>query len=285
MSSQNKMLATKETNVPFEFDVYQRSEANIRRLKERLPENLVIDLAREVILRVASKQAVLKDTPYEATPEELEGLCAALISDDKDAASMVVSKLRADGVQAEDIYFKQLAAAARLLGDKWDRDEVSFTQVTIGTSRMFSIMRGMRHLFEPKIVAKDKTAIFASVPGEDHTLGVHMAADMFRKDGWEIALKAGHDHDQLVADIEDAHPGIVGLSISGEHSIDALSRLVVALRISCPGSILLVSGSNVEDVRPVLSLMGLDGIASTFEDAKDQLETFWTANFAKSQQN
>ncbi|MDA8585544.1 cobalamin-dependent protein [Rhodobacteraceae bacterium] len=278
MAGEDKVLLIRETDVPIEIDAYRRSEANIRRLSERLPENLMMDLAREVILRVASKQDALKHVPYEATEEELELLCTALISDDETAAATVITNLRADGVHPEDIYFKQLAAAARLLGEKWESDTLSFSQVTIGTGRMFSIMRSMRHLFEPKIVAQDKTAIFASVPGEDHTLGVHMAADMFRKEGWEIALKVGLDHDELVKEIENAPSSIVGLSISGEHSIEALSRLVVALHICCPHAILLVSGSNVDAVRPILSLMGLDGIAGSVDEARDQLERLWQTN-------
>lgn len=279
MSGEDKVRRA-QVAVPLEFDVYRRSAANIRRLSEKLPEDLVVNLAREVILRVASKEDALDHIPYDATPQELENLCNALVSDDSKAASRIITDLRADGVNAEDIYIKQLAAAARILGEKWLSDELSFSQVTVGTGRMFAIMRGLRHLFEPRIAAVDKTAIFASVPGEDHTLGVHMAADLFRKEGWEIALKVGLDHDQLVAEIEKAPIGIVGLSISGEHSIEALSRLVVALHISCPHAILLVSGSNVEDVRPLLNLMGLDAIAATVDEAKTQMDTLWTTNMA-----
>jgi len=201
MSGENKVSRARAPEAPLELDVYRRNQANLRRLKEKLPEDLVANLAREVILRVAPKEEALDHVPYSATPEELETLCDALVSDDDKAASMLVSDLRADGVKAEDIYLKQLAASARILGEKWESDELSFSQVTVGTGRIFAIMRSLRHLFEPKVTSLDKTAIFASVPGEDHTLGVNMAADFFRKDGWEIALKVGLDHDQLVAEI------------------------------------------------------------------------------------
>jgi len=265
---------------PIEIDVYQRSQANIRRLNEKLPEDLVVNLAREVIMRVAGKEDTLEHVDHAVTAEDLETLCEALISDDDQAGAAIIKNLRADGVRVEEIYLKQLAAAARLLGDWWTQDRVTFSQVTVGTGRMFSIMRGMRHLFEPVIPVQDKTAIFASVPGEDHTLGVRMAADIFRKDGWEIALKVGLDHDALVAEIERAPVGIVGLSVSGRHSIDALSRLVVALHIACPQAILIVSGPNIEEVRPILSLMGLDGIADTMDDAKAQFTQLWNTNMA-----
>ncbi len=281
MSGDGKLSRTRASETPKKLSSYRRTAADIRRLGAMLPEDLVVDLAREVIKRVASKDEQLEHVPHVVTKEGLETLCYALISDDEKAAATLISELRADGVRPEEIYLKRLAAAARILGDMWVTDEVTFAQVTVGTGRMFAIMRSMRHLFEPVVPVEDKTAIFAAVPGEDHTLGVQMAADIFRKDGWEISLKMGLDHDQLVAEIEQAPSGIVGLSISGEHSIEALSRLVVALHICRPHAILVVSGSNVDEVRPILSLMGLDGIASTLEDAQKQMAALWDTNMAK----
>ncbi|WP_108838771.1 B12-binding domain-containing protein [Tateyamaria sp. Alg231-49] len=272
MTRDDHVETAADTATPRKVDVYRRSEANLRRLKEKLPEDAVVNLAREVILRVASRSSAGDAAPYVASDEELDDLCNALISKDENAAASIVTGLRASGIKAEDIYLKQLGAAARLLGERWEKDELSFVEVTVGTGRMFAIMRSMRALFEPRVIARDKAATFASVPGEDHTLGVHMAADLFRKEGWDIALKVGLDHDQLVAEIEKSPNGIVGLSISGEHSIDALSRLVVALHICCPNAIILVSGSNIEAVRPTLTLLGVDGIAATIEDAVQQLE-------------
>ena len=281
MSGDNKVSTEPTPIVATKSDVYRKSQANIRRLSEILPEELVENLAREVILRVASKERSLDHVPQAATQEDVKALCFAFVSDDEDAAAQIISDLRAVGVRPEDIYLKRLAAAARLLGEMWVNDEMSFAQVTVGTGRMFAIMRSMRHLFEPTVLAQNKTAIFAAVPGEDHTLGVHMAADMFRKDGWDISLKVGMDHEQLVAEIEQAPTSIVGLSISGEHSIQALSRLVVALHIACPHAILVVSGSNVEEVEPTLALMGLDGIAANVEEAQELMTALWDANMAR----
>lgn len=276
MSSDRYLSSTRGSIDPLEVSVYERSKANILRLKERLPEDLVANLAREVIQRIATRDSAVKDLAQEPSEADLEKLCLAFISDDDTAATKIITGLRAEGTGAEVIYLKHLAAAARMLGDWWTADRVNFTQVTFASGRMFAIMRSMKHLFEPATPVPHKRALFASVPGEDHTLGVRMAADLFRKDGWDIDLHVGLDHDALVAKIEEEVPsGIVGLSISGEHSIDALSRLVIALHICCPHAVLLVSGQNIDEARPLLALMGLDGIAGTIEEAQDQLATLW----------
>ncbi len=275
MSADQDLTTQRVIFSPIEFDVYERSKANILRLKERLPDDLVANLAREVIRRVASKDQEFDPAKQAPDQEYLETLCNALIAANDKEAEEMIGGLRAEGAKAEAIYLKHLSASARLLGEWWEEDRVNFTQVTLGTGRMFAIMRSMRHLFEPDVFTQDRTALFASVPGEDHTMGVRMAADLFRKEGWEIGLKIGLDHDSLVAEIEKSPHGIVGLSISGQHSIDALSRLVVALNICCPHVRILVSGQNIKEVRPILSLMGLDGIAGTIEEAKEQMSALW----------
>lgn len=260
---------------PLEYEVYEQSQANIRRLKDTLPHDLVISLAREVIQRVASRDKTVDSISSSPSPAELEALCRALISSDQTAAAEIIVQVRAAGTGAEDIYLKYLAAAARRLGDWWEEDRVDFNQVTIGTARMIAIMRSMKHLFETSPPLQEKSAIFASVPGENHTLGVRMAAELFRKDGWDISLKLGLDHDELIAQIEQDPRGIVGLSISGKHSVEALSRLVVAIHICCPNALLLVSGQDIESTRDILNMMGVDGIAGTIEEAKDQMFALW----------
>ena len=271
MSGGGSLFKSNAEPGPIELDAYLRSQTNIRRLKASLPDDLVASLAREVIMRLASRDRSLDAVPHDPTPGELEALCTALISDDDTAAAEIISGVRADGTPPDVVYLKYLAAAARMLGEWWIEDRANFVQVTIGTGRMFAIMRGMRHLFVSNVPAPGKTAIFASVPGEDHTLGVRMAADIFRKEGWEIALKIGLDHDELVTEVERSPGRIVGLSIGGRHSVDALSRLVVALHICTPGTPLLVSGQNINAIRPLLSLMGLDGVAGDIDEAKEQL--------------
>jgi methanogenic corrinoid protein MtbC1 len=203
-----------------------------------------------------------------------------LISDDDKAAAEMIIGVRAEGMAPEDIYLKYLAASARMLGKWWEEDRVSFVDVTVGTGRMYAIMRGMKHHFIPAFDLVEKSAVFAAVPGETHTLGVRMAADLFRKDGWDIALKIGLDHDDLVSDIEKSPSSIVGLSVSGRHSVEALSRLVVALNICCPQAPLVVCGHDIEEIRPLLSLAGLDGVAGNVEEAKEQMDALWDRKIA-----
>ena len=258
------------------FETYEYSQSKIRQLKEKMPVKAVESLASEVIRRLAQKGSELKHVPILHASEGLVDLCNALISSDDQAAAQIVSELRADGITDEVVYLKHLAAAARMLGDWWNEDRVSFVEVTLGSARLLAIMRSMRHVFVARQTNYRKSAIFAAVPGETHVLGVHMATDILRKDGWDITLKVGLEHDDLVSEINNSTSGLIGLSMAGEHSIEALSRLVVALHICCPQNPIIVSGSEIEAQRPLISLMGVDAIASDIEDAKAQMTELLT---------
>ncbi|MDB2398741.1 cobalamin-dependent protein [Planktomarina sp.] len=265
MSKQQGSASGVQSTDAFEWEVYHNSETNIFELSKKLPEDLVASLAREVILRVASRTVAVARP---VSQEELLAFSTALASDSPKSAAQIIAAEREAGRPAEDIYVNLLAPAARQLGDMWDSDHITFAQVTVGSGRIFAIMRSMRHMFETSEPAEEPAVIFASVPGETHTLGVRMAADFFRTDGWNISLLIGLSHDDLLAEIAQISSRMVGLSFSGEHSLEALSQVIVALHICAPHLSIVICGQEVEEFRPILELMGVDGIAVTMEDAR-----------------
>ncbi|MDP4064049.1 hypothetical protein IMCC1933_01480 [Rhodobacteraceae bacterium IMCC1933] len=265
MSKQQGSASGVQSTDAFEWEVYHNSETNIFELSKKLPEDLVASLAREVILRVASRTVAVARP---VSQEELLAFSTALASDSPKSAAQIIAAEREAGRPAEDIYVNLLAPAARQLGDMWDSDHITFAQVTVGSGRIFAIMRSMRHMFEASAPAEEPAVIFASVPGETHTLGVRMAADFFRTDGWNISLLIGLSHDDLLAEIAQISSRMVGLSFSGEHSLEALSQVIVALHICAPHLSIVICGQEVEEFRPILELMGVDGIAVTMEDAR-----------------
>ncbi len=255
----------------------------IGRLDTGFPEFLVTGLAQEALRRMSARANARanshtdpwRNAPAHPSVEDLETLCHALVSGEDYEAVDMVFDIRANGVSFEDIYLCHLAPAARMLGDWWLEDRATFVEVTIGTGRLFSLLRELKPAFAPLPARQEVSVVFASVPGEDHTLGVRMAADLFREDGWDVALKIGLSHDDLVAEIEAAPRSIVGLSIGGRHSLDALSRLVLALHLHCPNAMLVVAGHDIDEIRPHLALLGLDGIARDLVEARAQISALW----------
>ncbi len=241
-------------------------------LGQQLPERALEGFAREVITRLANRETVAGKAVQQPPSRGVLPLCHALVATDPNAAEEIVARLQDDGCSLDQLYLDKLAPAARQLGLWWDENEVTFAEVTIGISRIYALMRHLRDAFPLPIEIGARRAVFASVPREDHTLGVTMAADLFRQEGWDIDLLIGLDHDALVEAILDAGTPLIGLSAGCEETLGDLARLVVALRVSQPGSRLLISGHLTETAQEVVSQLGADATASSVAEAMAALE-------------
>lgn len=259
----------------FRPEVFDKTHQEITTLKARLPEDAVVSLANEVIRRVLRRNKVLGLKDLEPSQEQIEQLAHALISKDEGAGAELVLDAQASEKDIEVVFLLYLASAARLLGEWWNTESVNFVEVAMGASRIYSIMRTSNHLFFPKGKFSQKSTVFASAPNETHTLGVRMAADLFRKDGWYINLMLRRSHDDLVEDIEQSHHYLIGLSSAGRHSAAAMARLIIALRISKPTAYIMVSVQIVNDADDIVSVLGADGTANDFETAQAIMEDLW----------
>lgn len=262
-----------------DFKLYAESKTRIRDLKSQLTDDAVEGLAKEVLRRLSERGA---DVDHAAPSDmQINVLCDALLSDDDNAGARMIEAARTDGASLEEVYLKYLARAAEVLGMRWDDDLVSFTEVTLGTSRMYGIMCALRRQLRVMPQIAKKSAVFIGVPDETHTLGVQMATDLFRRDGWDIDLLVGRSQDEIIARVARSDFSIVGISASGDHSLKALSKLVVALRLSKPEAYIFLSGSVLDEAAAEVELLGLDGAARDFDGAKALMDQFQVANDAR----
>ncbi|MEP2640515.1 cobalamin B12-binding domain-containing protein [Roseobacter sp.] len=255
---------------------YKQMQSEVLHLKERLPPETITDIVHEVLQRVIAEHGTPPAPINHPSDRKVKALCYALISDDPTEGAAFIHNIRDDGADLDAIYLNYLAEAATLLGTWWTTDHVTFHEVTIASSRIYAIIREYSHLFVPHRPVEVKSAVFAAVPGEIHTLGVLMAADLFRKEGWRVDVKTGRPHDALLAEITASPCRIVGLSAGGLHSAPALAQLVIALRISRPDLRIFLSGQITHEGSNVIKALGLDGVASDVKGARDTLQQLWS---------
>lgn len=265
-----KSLMDAET---FDRSEYQRADLQFRLVEEKLPQGAVSDLAREVVRRLAFRMpnAVKKeDLP---TPSDIDLLCGALLSKNDDAVDKFILAARRDGVQVEAVYLGYVAGAARRLGEMWDNDEVSFINVTLACGKLYRIIRGLRHVIAPGILddRDEWPAMFALVPGETHTLGIEIATDIFRREGWDVDMMVGLDHDMLVDQSDRRSYRAIVLIANSDGMIEPLARLVLALRISHPLAHLVVAGNILDHHSDIIDLVGADAVMKDIETAVSTL--------------
>lgn len=264
----------RETKIADGLDrhAFDRARGVFRLRVNRLPDTAVHALAAEVMARLERRAPMQPESlPHR---DDIAALCDALLSPDEERGAEMVLQARLDGMSVDMIYLGFLAGAARELGVRWDEDRASSAQMTIAAGRIYAIMRGLRKSFveDQYLCPAQQRALFASVPGEIHTLGVTMAADFFRRHGWHVDLRVGMSHHDLIRAVEPETYPVIGLSAGSERMVFPMARLIVALRISNPTAWIMVSGKITDLVPDIMTLVDADGVANDAEAALDQMQ-------------
>jgi len=253
----------------FDSFEYKKADQQIRLVNKKLPQQAVSELAREVVRRLAFRMPNSVSRNDMPTEDEIAELCDALLSPQDRAADDFILNVRRNSADIEVVYLSYVAGAARRLGQLWDEDQISFMDVTLGCGKLYRIIRGLRHVIAPSII-KDRDeypAMFALVPGETHTLGIEIATDIFRREGWDVDMMVGLDHDHLIEQSDRRTYRAIVLVANSDSMIEPLTRLVLALRISHPMSHIVVAGNILNHYPNISSLVGSDAVIRDIETA------------------
>ena len=253
----------------FDHSAYENANRQMRLVGQELAQDAVSVLAREVVRRLAFRMPRTDKTENLPTATEIDLLCAALLSADSTAADQFIQAARRDGVQPGAISSGYVAGAARQLGEMWDADRISFIDVTLACGKLYSIIRGLRHVLAPSVLEGRETrpALFALVPGETHTLGIEIATDHFRRDGWEVDMLIGLDHDMLLNEADRRHYQAIVLVANSDRMMEPLTRLSLALRITQPLAHIIVAGSIQDHYPDILQLVGAEAVMGDLDTA------------------
>jgi len=200
------------------------------------------------------------------TPDkELVAELAQLVArDDVGAAATRIDALRQSGLAIETLYLELLAPVARYLGELWEADIVDFVTVTLGCSRLQQLLHELSPSFfrESEPHGHRRRVLLVPVPGEQHTFGIYMVAEFFRRAGWDVwsGCMPNRELTELVG--HEAF-SLIGFSLSGDQRLDALASSIRAVRrASCNRGIGVLVGGPVFVGHPELvSLVGADATA------------------------
>jgi len=199
--------------------------------------------------------------------DEVDALTALLLGMDADAISAFVQKVRARGITTEALYLELLTPAARLLGRMWEEDRCDFTAVTLGLWRLQRLLYELSPTFQMEFgtgVPRDgRRVLLNPVPGEQHTFGMFMVAEFFRRGGWEVYDGPSCSHAHLVELARANWFGVIGISASCERWLDELRAVVADVRRVSrnPGISIIVGGSMFLRRAELAREVGADGTA------------------------
>ncbi len=207
------------------------------------------------------------------TSQEVISFAETCIGSDPDLPNIFVQGLIAEGLNAETLFLHLLTPAARHLGYLWDEDLCDFTKVTIGLIRMQQITLRLGSDFQEqrKSAMSGRRAMFAPVPGSQHTLGVLMVSEFFRREGWQVWMELGSSERRLLTAARNDWFDVIGLSVGTEAQVEYLADIIGELRSAStnPEVKVLIGGPALATTPTLCQAVGADGAASDAVTAVD----------------
>jgi methanogenic corrinoid protein MtbC1 len=207
---------------------------------------------------------------------EVATFARALLSNHIPDATELIGQLCERGVKMEAIYLQLLAPAARYLGELWEADQCNFSEVTLCLWRMQTLMYDLSAAFhggDLRPTARsgaERRILVASLPGQQHTFGLSMLSEFFRKDGWVVLAipspQAGEVQDSLSMHWFD----VLALSASMDGEVSNLTKTIKAARKTSrnPRLAVMVGGPLFLRQPGLAATVGADGMS---EDAPSAL--------------
>ncbi len=136
------------------------------------------------------------------------------------------------GISLQRVYLDLLAPVARRLGEYWEQDRCSFTDVTLGLARLQQVLREVgRRTGAGVSRGQPKNRIYlVPAPGEQHTFGLSMVEEYFLHAGWETALDQSHSLPTIIDTVVSQNIDVLGFTVGCENLFGPLLDSVARVR-------------------------------------------------------
>ena len=167
----------------------------------------------------------------QVTQENVQAFARLVLAPDENLAHACIEAMRTSGISVETIYTDLLAPVARYLGVLWDDDLCDFTEVTVGLGRLQQVLRELSPAFgQSSTHTSGNRVLLLPGPGEQHTFGLAMVSEFFRRAGWDVgggAWEAGADP---VVMVQREWFDVVGFSLGNVAQLDELAACIMNVR-------------------------------------------------------
>lgn len=191
-------------------------------------------------------------------------------------ASSYIEATRARGFALETIYLDLLAPTARRLGDFWLADLSDFTEVTVGLWRLQQILHQLSSAFthDEECTLHGRRVLLIPVPGEQHTLGLFMVGEFFRRAGWDVWGEPPGARKGVMGILRTEWFDVVGLSAGCEACLESMASVISDIRqASRNKAIAVMVGGPLFIAHPeYVEVVGADATGADAKEAISQAE-------------
>lgn len=215
---------------------------------------------------------------------EVDAFTALVIEPTEGALLAQIDSMRRRGIGIEELYLDLLTPVARRLGELWEQDLCNFSDVTIGLAGLHQALRNLSHAPEKHQdrQAKGLSILLAPCPGEQHSFGLVMVGEFFRRAGWRVETCFAPINP--VDRVSDARFDVIGLSMGAEVFQAEMAKCVREAREASlnPGILVMVGGPAFLANPGLVFECRADAMAATGKEAPRIIESLLAQRVGES---
>lgn len=164
--------------------------------------------------------------------DDIANLAELLVGQDLSAAASLVEGRHREGVPLDSLYLDLLSPAAKYLGTLWEQDLCDFGDVTVGLCHLRQLLRDLSPTFLNGTEQSDpnRRALLMTAPGEQHSLGLFMVAEFFRRAGWDVVTAGPASRQDMASLVRRDWYGVIGLSAACDTRVETVEDCVRTIR-------------------------------------------------------
>lgn len=153
-----------------------------------------------------------------------------VLSDRQEAQWQFLVDLVEEGLDLDAVFLQVMAPTIRQIGVLWEEDRLSFVDVTTKAAHLQQMMRRLATELAVTSPRTTRRLLLAPVPGEQHTFGLFVLAEMFLRAGWATLVEPAATWEELHHDVAVQQFDAIGLSVGSERMLEGMAESVASLR-------------------------------------------------------
>lgn len=227
-------------------------------------------LAAEVLESLASRRSRSGGQVKQALLQRLYDCVTGPLGQANAALCLEFRRSRVPMTDLADLYIPEVA---RRLGEAWEADRASFATVTVGLSRLHTLLHEVQAdwVADGADTSRMSAALLIVPPQEQHTLGAMILASQLRRKGVSVCIRIAPEMSDLSGLVSDGRFDAAMVTLGSADRLETCAKLVKTLKTMTKGLLhVAVGGAVVEDCRDVLLASGVDVVSNDVANVVQQ---------------
>jgi methanogenic corrinoid protein MtbC1 len=175
-----------------------------------------------------------------------EAFLEALLTGDERAAEQIARDAIDSGLPESEICEEVITPALHTVGEMWAKGLISVADEHLATQISMRVLALQREAFRRMNERADQQVYLAAIEGEQHVVGLEMAANLLRHSGFEVRYLGPDVPIQSLAQIvARRRPHVVALTVTMRDSAMLIDLALDEIGRAAPGTGVVFGGTGV----------------------------------------